>query len=262
MRTSGVIYSITCSANGRVYIGSTTRGAKQRYSEHLHYLRKGSHHAKHLQRCFSKHGEQSLSMAIVEHVDDANFLLAREQFHIWRNESSLLNSSTVSDSTLSANAANRGRVMPDSEKAARSAALRAAYSEIDVSQRMTDEVRAKLREAWKVRKERAGKPKDLPLWVSMYSDGMTLEAIAVKTGTTKRTVSKYLKGEWIDVSRQRPHTAERIAKSVSSRLSFIDSEISGWIRMKRDGLSIRQIEKQTGRTRKVISRELAKRGAV
>ena len=36
---AGLIYYITSKANGRVYVGSTTRSAKQRWTEHMHYLR-------------------------------------------------------------------------------------------------------------------------------------------------------------------------------------------------------------------------------
>ena len=42
---AGLIYYITSKANGRVYVGSTTRSAKQRWAEHMHYLRKGTHHS-------------------------------------------------------------------------------------------------------------------------------------------------------------------------------------------------------------------------
>jgi len=39
---AGLIYYITSKATGRVYVGSTTRSAKQRWAEHMHYLRKGT----------------------------------------------------------------------------------------------------------------------------------------------------------------------------------------------------------------------------
>ena len=60
---AGVIYYIRSAATGRTYVGSTTRGIKQRWSEHLHYLRKGTHHSRHLQRVYSKHGEDDLSVS-------------------------------------------------------------------------------------------------------------------------------------------------------------------------------------------------------
>ena len=50
---SGFIYYITSGATGRIYVGSTSRNVKQRWSEHLHYLRKGSHHSPHLQRVYA-----------------------------------------------------------------------------------------------------------------------------------------------------------------------------------------------------------------
>ena len=256
---AGVIYAITCIANGRVYIGSTTRGVKQRYSEHLHYLRKGSHHSLHLQRCFNKHGEKALSVAVVEIVDDRNFLLAREQFHIWRNAGVLLNGSDVSDSTLAANKANRGRVMGDEEKARRSAALKAAYAGVDVRPRFTEETRGKMRDAWKARKQRQKEPEGLPDWIAKYQGGMTLRQIIEQSGVSRRALSKWLKAKGIEFI-PRKRTDEQVARAVSTRVRFIQTEVLNWINMRSSGMSIREIQKKTGRCRKMIARELKIRG--
>jgi len=65
------IYQFRSLINGRVYIGSTVNFNKRRLL-HLHYLRKGNHHAKILQRHFNKHGEGDLIFEILEccNVDD------------------------------------------------------------------------------------------------------------------------------------------------------------------------------------------------
>ena len=64
---SGLIYYITSKATGRVYVGSTKRSAKQRWAEHMHYLRKGTHHSKHLQRVYAKYGVEDLEFSIAAH---------------------------------------------------------------------------------------------------------------------------------------------------------------------------------------------------
>ena len=59
---TGEVYKITCNKNNLVYVGSTTRGVKQRWLEHLHYLRYGTHKSKAMQTCFTDHGEDSFLM--------------------------------------------------------------------------------------------------------------------------------------------------------------------------------------------------------
>jgi group I intron endonuclease len=54
-----VVYRITCTANGRCYIGPSTSYAGRRRG-HLYSLRHGKHHSPHLQRTFNKHGEATL----------------------------------------------------------------------------------------------------------------------------------------------------------------------------------------------------------
>lgn len=56
-RVSG-IYKITCTANGKFYIGSAVNIYKRIY-EHRRVLRKNSHHASKLQRTYNKYGETS-----------------------------------------------------------------------------------------------------------------------------------------------------------------------------------------------------------
>src|SRR6266568_1460049 len=52
--TSG-IYRITCTANGRFYIGSAVN-LQRRWRVHQHYLSHGTHQNQHLQRAFDKKG--------------------------------------------------------------------------------------------------------------------------------------------------------------------------------------------------------------
>jgi group I intron endonuclease len=74
------IYTIATD-DGRVYVGSTVDYA-QRRATHLRDLRIGKHHAPLLQRAFN--ADRTIRFAVVERVEDANFLMAREQFWIWR----------------------------------------------------------------------------------------------------------------------------------------------------------------------------------
>lgn len=75
------IYCIRNLVSGRVYVGSAVY-IKQRWSGHRALLRKGNHHARILQRSWDKHGAASFSFEILEAVESARDLVAREQYWI------------------------------------------------------------------------------------------------------------------------------------------------------------------------------------
>lgn len=82
-----VIYKITNVLDGKLYVGSSN-GSVRRWQAHLLRLRKGNHHCRHLQFAFTKDGEANFVFLVVEVVEDPIFLLAREQFWIWRTRAS------------------------------------------------------------------------------------------------------------------------------------------------------------------------------
>ena len=64
---SSRIYKITCTANGKFYVGSTDN-FRRRWSVHLRELRGQYHHSIYLQRSFNKYGETSLTFEVLEFV--------------------------------------------------------------------------------------------------------------------------------------------------------------------------------------------------
>lgn len=48
-------YLITCEVDGRIYVGSTMN-LDRRWKEHVNLLRRGVHHSRFLQRCWTKYG--------------------------------------------------------------------------------------------------------------------------------------------------------------------------------------------------------------
>lgn len=77
------IYVILHVDSGRAYVGSAVRISK-RWNHHLHLLRIGKHHSKHLQCAWQKYGEQAFRFEVIERVADKTALLQREQFWIDR----------------------------------------------------------------------------------------------------------------------------------------------------------------------------------
>lgn len=223
----GVIYVIECTVNGKRYVGSTSRKPNQRRLEHLHHLRAGKHHSKRLQRCFNKYGEEALSFSVVETVEDLNMLLPREQFHIWRAAGVCLNSADVSDSVHCARIANTGRVQGVDERARRSAALLAAVA-----------AGTKKPRAWTAEQR------------VEHSKILTGRKMPAVKDSTRENISKALKG--------REPSWAGIASSVGARTAFIAEELPVWLEMRAQGMSYREIEKRTGRSRRMLERECSR----
>ena len=82
METGG-IYCIRCLVNDKVYIGSA-KSFELRWGSHLYELRKGTHINPHLQRSFSKHGEENFKFEIIESLGDydKDFYFSRENAYI------------------------------------------------------------------------------------------------------------------------------------------------------------------------------------
>jgi group I intron endonuclease len=77
----GIIYRITCTANGKFYIGSTVN-KNQRWARHRKDLREGKHPNKHMQASWNAHGEASFLFECIEEVDSAIALFVAEQRHL------------------------------------------------------------------------------------------------------------------------------------------------------------------------------------
>lgn len=73
------IYAIVNKINGKRYIGSASN-IRNRWYAHQMLLRNGNHHSIHLQRAWSKYGENNFSFIVVEYCDKSA-LIQREQYH-------------------------------------------------------------------------------------------------------------------------------------------------------------------------------------
>lgn len=79
MKTIG-IYRITCTVNGKVYIGSS-ENVGHRLVAHRSMLRRQTHSSRGLQRAWLKHGPDAFTFEVIETCAQAE-LLEREQHHI------------------------------------------------------------------------------------------------------------------------------------------------------------------------------------
>lgn len=228
MTKPGVIYRIECSANGRVYVGSTTKTPpRQRWLEHLHRLRKGAHHSPLLQRAWDKYGDAAFSFAVVETVADGARLLMREQFHVDLNSTRLLNGSRmVSEGHLAANEASRGRRQPDDERARRSESARKAYAEgrNPAARPWSDERKAEHSKRLKGRK------------------------MPPVTEATRQAISLAKRGV-----KRKP---ESVAKQQATRMRALQERLPACRELRGQGFSLRAIERATGVSRDVLAREI------
>lgn len=222
---SGLIYYIRSKATGRVYVGSTTRAAKQRFAEHLHYLRKGTHHSKHLQRVYAKYGETDLQFSVELQHAGHEPLLAIEQQHIDLFVGRCMNGVPVSNSIYAAHAANRGRVMSAEERAKRSEAAKKAISE----------GRA-IRGPWNEERKAA------------HAIRLTGRKMPKVSQESKDNISKGLR-----MMHALKGTSAK-PKGPDLRNAFVAAESAAWRAMAAQGKSFREIERLTGRCRRVIAR--------
>jgi group I intron endonuclease len=248
---SGVIYRIKCVANGRAYIGSSVN-VKRRFYLHCRDLVAGTHHSPRLQNAWNKYGSDAFVFEVVEHVADALFLVAREQFWIWEHEASLLNCSMVAGSPLGVKRTNEQRLrMSEAKKAAAAtpegAARLAKIREKLTGRVVTDEERAR-RSASAIGKYRG---EWTPERRAAHSTALTGRKMPPSKPERGQRISAATKGK-----RRSP---EAIAASVASRLKFIESEVDQWIELHAAGHSFRSIEKIVGRCRDVIAREVRAR---
>ena len=78
---AGGIYLITCTQNGRQYVGSS-KDIAYRWRKHREKLSSGRHWNRYLQRAWNKYGGEAFEYAILETVEDASLLHIREQHWI------------------------------------------------------------------------------------------------------------------------------------------------------------------------------------
>lgn len=87
-RIMGIIYQIRNILDDKVYIGSTKRrvgkGFSNRRGEHLHKLRKGVHHSKHLQNAFVNYGEKYFTFEVLlECSDDIIWIAEQDELDLY-----------------------------------------------------------------------------------------------------------------------------------------------------------------------------------
>ena len=75
--TSGV-YSITCTANGWIYIGSSV-SIRQRWSTHRSWLQNGTHNVPQMQADWDEHGEAAFQFSLLADEQDKEYRLKVEQ---------------------------------------------------------------------------------------------------------------------------------------------------------------------------------------
>jgi len=73
------VYRIRNTANGSLYIGSTTRAFAARWGEHIGYLEDGKHHSATMQRDWQMYGPDAFVFEVIQVLDDEKTMRAREQ---------------------------------------------------------------------------------------------------------------------------------------------------------------------------------------
>ena len=74
------IYMIINTLNGKKYVGSS-RNLYDRLHGHVHHLKRGTHHNKHLQAACNKYGIKNFDYSILEYCEESKVFI-REQYYI------------------------------------------------------------------------------------------------------------------------------------------------------------------------------------
>lgn len=75
----GEVYVITCTVNGKQYVGQTTRGAGKRWKEHQINAR---HHHSHFHHSLKLYGASNFTMGVVDRADTFEELNEKERHWI------------------------------------------------------------------------------------------------------------------------------------------------------------------------------------
>lgn len=78
MRTQGGVYKITCTIDGRLYIGSSMC-ISARWKEHRYQLGLGVHRSRHLQRAWNKYGADAFVFEVLQYEGDRDAREVLEQ---------------------------------------------------------------------------------------------------------------------------------------------------------------------------------------
>ena len=81
LKDSKGVYCIE-SSKGQQYIGSTCISFKIRWQSHLRRLRTNTHHSKHMQNCYNKHGAEYFKLSVLYVGEEKEDILEHEQHYI------------------------------------------------------------------------------------------------------------------------------------------------------------------------------------
>jgi len=149
MIISGV-YRITNTLNGKHYVGSSAN-VHDRWRVHRKSLASGTHHSKHLQRAWRKHGETVFEFVLIEEVEPEQ-LLSREQHYMDTyaayEPSNGYNSARIAgsnrgvcwseESRARVSASLKGRKQTEEHKAKRAAAQRGKTHSAETKERLRE----------------------------------------------------------------------------------------------------------------------------
>jgi len=144
-----VIYRITCTENGKFYIGSTVNKT-QRWARHRKDLRSGTHPNKHLLSSWQKYGEEAFTFEVIEEVADSVLLFAAEQKYLDEHAGKdyCFNWSRHADAPMRGRSGpgtpNYGRVFGP-ETRARVSAASSGEKHRNWGKQLSDETKAKIR---------------------------------------------------------------------------------------------------------------------
>ena len=244
----GFVYAIRCVPNGRAYVGSSVE-PKRRFYLHRRDLIAGNHHSPILQAAWNKYGSDAFVFEVVADTTGKENMLRMEQEWIDSLGKCAMNCAKVAGSPL-------GVKRSPEQRAAHSARMKARYA--------TPEGRAEIERMHATNRGRKQSPEERAMrsallkgrkmgreWTdderAAHSVALTGRKMPPMADETRRKISSANKG-------RKAHPNTKAASRVRA-MTWINAERDSWMAMVASGLGFREIERRTGRCRKVIARE-------
>lgn len=161
-RISGV-YTITCTANGRQYVGSSAY-VRGRWNTHRSALRCHRHRNQALQADWDEHGESAFELRTVAEVHDSAERRAVEQlfldeamstglaYNVNPDTTSRVGAKCTDDQRLAMSLAHKGKTFGPEQRAAMSAGMKRRYAPVKGTPEIREQMAA-------IGKGNLGKPK-------------------------------------------------------------------------------------------------------
>lgn len=219
-----IVYKIENSINDKIYIGSSVK-ENIRTNQHIHHLKKGTHHNRPLQNFVNKYGIDKIKFVVLEKDLPIDMLIIREQYHIDLNKENkiLFNIRMRAESMIGTKRTEEQKI-----KMVQNRLKKSGYPKGNT---MSEQTKNKIKETRMLNggyvvSEKQKSDHSLRMKGRKATDETKVKISKILTGRTlsedhKKNLSKSAIGNtnWKNVDYKNPERNKKISKSMKERMS-------------------------------------------